>query len=454
MSTQTDRINEARADWNRKDQAAKTKHAEVKTWVDGELAKFQAAEGRIPHPGDALFDQIDQALKDRDELREAAANAHASWQQLVGVAGAGAYSYEDVAGATQRAAMRGLAQRLTDRIVGSEAFQRAQTIAARGGNNETFLGDLGAGGGRYALGPLMTRDEFEAFISGGPMMPRATTITGGGATSGGPFIQNDVQPGFVAYRRKQPVMLSLVGPGQTDSDTVEYVRQTAVSSAAVETAEDSAAAEATIASETVTAAVKDITHYVPATRKAVADAPQLQTIVEQDLLGGVIDRVDTQIASGDAAGENLRGVYNTSGILTQALATDSRPDALHKAITQIAIAAGVLAEPDAVGLHPSDWQDLRLERDANDNYLYGPPAIQGPKSVFGYPVASSTVFTSGTPLVGAFGAFSTAWIREAPQVYIGLNADDFVKRRFSLLAEARLAFAVKRATAFCTVTGF
>jgi HK97 family phage major capsid protein len=452
MAGVAEQINDARTAWASLDREAKAKHVEVEKWVNGELAKFAEEHKRRPTVGDELFDRIDAALLERDQLRERADAARATYDQLIRVNHVGAYSAEDVVGAQRRDAIRTVARRLGERIVGSDQYHHLQALAAETGSDQSLIDRIG-GMGRFSLGQLMSRDEFEVLTLGG-MSPRATTVTGGGSTSGAPFIQNDVQAGFVAYRRKAPVMLGLVGSGATDSDTVEYVRQTAVAAAAAEVAEDTASAEATITFETVTTDVRDIAHHVPITRRAIADAGQLQTIVENDLLGGVIDRIDTQIASGDAAGVNLRGIYNTSGIQTQALGVDPRPDALHKAMTLVAIAPGVLGEVDAVGMHPSDWQDLRLEKNGNDEYRYGPPAIAGQRSVFGVSVVSSTVFTSGTPLTGMFNAHSTAWIREAPTVFIGLNADDFTKRRLTILAEARLAFAVKRATAFCTITGF
>jgi HK97 family phage major capsid protein len=150
----------------------------------------------------------------------------------------------------------------------------------------------------------------------------------------------------------------------------------------------------------------------------------------------------------------LTGIYNTAGINTRALAPDSRADAVHKAMTQIRVAAGVLLEPDAIGMHPNDWQDLRLEKESSGAYLLGPAGMAGDKQVWGMPVVVSTVFTDGTPLVGNFFRGATLWLREALEVTTGLSGTDFTQRRVSILAALRAAFAVGRATAFTTITGF
>lgn len=446
MTTQTERIAEARADWQRKDKVAKERDVASRAEAKAIQDKFVAENSRLPMPGDEAFEQINGIRSEARELVQAADNAKSAWEQLVDVQGAGAYSYEDVRGARERGVRTALLERIGARIVGGEAYKQVQQLAARAAADE----DVVPNGARLSLGQLMTRDEWMGLI--GPGM-RATTVTGGGATQGAPLIQNDLQPGIVAYARKQPVMLSLVSNVPTDSDTVEYVRQTAVSTGAAEVAEDTAAAESAIAFETVTPAVKEIAHFVPATRRAIADAGQLQGIIEQDLLNGVIDRIDTQLATGNGSGENLTGVYNVSGIQTYAVA-GNRLDALHHAATLVEIAAGVLGEVDAFGFYPTDWEDVRLTKDTVGNYLFGPPSMPGSRSIFGYAAAKSTVFTNGTPIAGMFAQYATYWSREAPTIYIGYVNDDFTKRRLSILAEARGAFGVKRPTAFVTITGF
>lgn len=298
---------------------------------------------------------------------------------------------------------------------------------------------------------IMTKAEMGALLQAQRF--GATTVTGGGATSAGPFIQNDLQPGFIEYIREQPTLASIVGQGETDSDTVEYVTQSAPDSNAAATAEDTAANESTYTFATQTTQVRELTHYVPVTLRAMADNGQIRSIIENELALDTFDLLDTLVATGDGTGENFTGIYNAS-ISTLARGADNQSAALHKAMTTVRVAAGVLMEVDYIGLHPNDWQKVRLEEDGQGNYIFGPPAIAGPKQVWGIPVVSSTVFTEGTPLVGNFRRSARLWRREGLSVTTGLNNDDFTKRRVSLLAAMRAAFAVTRPTGFCSVTGF
>lgn len=333
------------------------------------------------------------------------------------------------------------------RVTNHELYKNAQKLAADVGDASfsATLKDAFAGGIQ-----LLKRSELMAMVQG---RYGATAITGGGATSAGPFIQNDLQPGFVEYFRKTPRISQVVSQAETDSDVVEYVGQSAPTNAAAPTAETNNAAESAYPFATLTTNVQEIVHYVPITRRAMQDAGQMRSIVEGELLIDLVDKLEDQCATGLGTGDELEGIY-TAVSQAQALGGDSRPDAVHKAITKIRVAAGVLMDPDYIGIHPNDYEQLVLETDAQGRYLLGDPNVSGPRSVWGVPFIVSTVFTEGTPLVGNYFRGARLWTRSGAELLSGLNDDDFVKRRISLMATGRWAFKTIRPTAFCEVTGF
>jgi HK97 family phage major capsid protein len=197
--------------------------------------------------------------------------------------------------------------------------------------------------------------------------------------------------------------------------------------------------------------VRDITHWIPATKRALDDGAQLRTLLEGELRDGVLERLEGQIVSGNGTAPNLRGITNTSGIQTQALGADSRSDAIHKAMT---LARLSFYEPDAIVLHPSDAQDLFLEKDANGAYIYGPPSQPDRGAVWGIQVVISPAIAAGTGVVGQFRRGATLWIREGVQVSASDSHSDFFTRRMvAIMATMRAAFAVTRPAAFVTVTG-
>ncbi|MBI5289701.1 MAG: phage major capsid protein [Chloroflexi bacterium] len=334
------------------------------------------------------------------------------------------------------------------RVTEHESYRAAQKLALSIGDAQfSQMSDV------FRAGiPLMSRAETQRMLYGRGGFA-ATAITGGSATSAGPFIQNDLQPGFVEYVRKTPTLAAVVGRAETDSDVVEYVTQSAPTNNAAETAEANNAPESVYPFATATVNVQEFVHYVPITRRAMADAGQMRSIVEGELVLDVVDRLDTQIANGAGTGDEIEGIY-TAVTQAQARGSDARPDAIHKGITKVRIAAGVRMEPDYIGIHPNDYQDLILETDASGRYLMGDPNLQGPRTIWGIPFIVSTVFTDGTPLVGNFARGARLWMRSGIEVLSGLNDDDFVKRRISLMATMRAAFKTIRPTAFTEVTGF
>jgi HK97 family phage major capsid protein len=147
---------------------------------------------------------------------------------------------------------------------------------------------------------------------------------------------------------------------------------------AAETAEATAATgtsgtkpESALALAENTTSVRTVAHWIPATKRSLADAGQLRTLIEQILRLGLDLRLDQQIATGDGVGENLRGIYNTVGIgavtrrvpaTNNTLTPETVLDVLHRAITVVRLA---FFEPNAIGIHPTDFESVRLQRAAS-----------------------------------------------------------------------------------------
>ena len=116
-------------------------------------------------------------------------------------------------------------------------------------------------------------------------------------------------------------------------------------------------------------------------------------------------------------------------------------------------AHGDRAEPDAISLHSTDWQTFRLMRTADGIYIMGNPAEPGPMNLFGVPVALNEVLTLGTGMVGDYGRFSKVWERKGIAVEVGFTGTQFTEGKKTLRADGRFAFVVRRAAAFCSLTG-
>jgi HK97 family phage major capsid protein len=200
-----------------------------------------------------------------------------------------------------------------------------------------------------------------------------------------------------------------------------------------------------------------LAHWEAAHRNVLADEPQLRSIIDNELMYGLRLLEDNQILNGNGTGENLLGILNTPNIQTYAWSdgatspvADTKADALRRAATLSFLA---YYEPSGIVLHPNDWEDIELTKDTNGQYLVAVSiAMGGEPKVWRMPVIDTPAMDEGTALVGAFGTGAQLYDREEASIRISeQHSDFFVRNAIVVLAEQRLALAVKRPEAFVKV---
>ena len=206
------------------------------------------------------------------------------------------------------------------------------------------------------------------------------------------------------------------------------------------------------------AAVRTLAHWEAAHRNVLADEPQLRSIIDNELMYGLRLLEDNQILNGNGSGENLRGVLQTAGIQDYNWSEgatlpvkDTKADALRRAATLSYLA---YYEPSGIVMHPNDWEDIELTKDSNGQYLIAVSvAMGGEPRVWRMPIVDTPAIAEGTALVGAFGTGAQLYDREQASIRISeQHSDFFVRNAVVILAEQRLALAVKRPEAFVKVT--
>jgi HK97 family phage major capsid protein len=288
-------------------------------------------------------------------------------------------------------------------------------------------------------------------------------VLGNSVSGGGAFVINDFQPGYVDIRQRPVTVLDIINRVRTSSDTVDWVKETTFTNAAVFVAEATSTTgtsgvkpESALNYERVTAAVETLAHWIPITNRALADAPQMQDIINGRLLTGLDLSLESQVLTGDGTSPNISGLTD-QGIMTLALGSNSTVDAVLRAMVQIEVSG--LVSPTDVVMHPTEWLSIRLAREnaatgTLGQYLMGPPSLPGPMTIFGLPVVKSLGITDGSAIVGAFTPETHALFdREQAVVRMGYIDQMFVRNMVALLAELRAAFAVFRPNGFCLITG-
>jgi HK97 family phage major capsid protein len=321
---------------------------------------------------------------------------------------------------------------------------------------------------------------FEHLI--GPKRGQKALVTGASDTSAGAFVRADdlgLQGGLEPFQR--PLTLrSVVTEGTTGSDSIEYTRITGITNnaapvpeattSAAPTAPGSAAPlvqaagggykpESGLALGSVTTSVKTIAHWIPVTKRALADAAQMVTLIDNFLEYGLEEELEDQMVAGDGTGENFTGLANVSGVQTQATVADptgkpagfGRLLGARRALTKVRLNAR--AVPNAFVMHPLDWQTFEEISD-NDGRFYGdgPFGTGDFPQLWGKPVFENEALTQGAYYTGDFSR-SILWNRQQATITTtDSHADFFVRNLTAILAEMRAAFGVIQPNAFVKVT--
>jgi HK97 family phage major capsid protein len=206
------------------------------------------------------------------------------------------------------------------------------------------------------------------------------------------------------------------------------------------------------------APVRTLAHWEAAHRNVLADEPQLRSIIDNELLYGLRLQEDAQILNGNGVGENLTGILNTSGVQQYSWSSgatlpvpDTKADAIRRAATLAFLA---YYEPTGVVVHPNDWEDIELTKNTQGTYLMAMSMQVGSEArIWRMPIVDTPAMPEGQALVGAFGTGAQIYDREQASIRISeQHADFFVRNAIVILAEQRLALAVKRPESFVEIT--
>lgn len=205
--------------------------------------------------------------------------------------------------------------------------------------------------------------------------------------------------------------------------------------------------------ESASAPVRTIAHYEVAHRNVLSDEPQLQSTINNELLYGLRLEEDKQILLGDGTGENLLGILNTPNIQAYTQGSggntgETKADALRRAATRAILA---YYPPNGYVLHPYDWEDIELTKATGDGqYVMATNVAVGAETrAWRQPVIESPAMPEGTFLTGAWGLGAQLYDRAQANIRIAdQHADFFIRNAVAILAEMRLALAVKRPESF------
>ncbi len=270
-------------------------------------------------------------------------------------------------------------------------------------------------------------------------------ITSGSGSAGG-LITPDRQSDIVGLQRTGLRVRDLLTPGRTEGNAIEYAYQSARTNAAAAVAEGDTKPESNYTWDVATAPVRTIAHWVPISRQAMDDIPQLESLVDGELRYGLDDVEDAELLLGDGTGQHLNGLYTQATAYLQptgvSVTGETRIDRLRLAILQVELADYA---PDGIVLHPTSWANIELTKDAANGYIFANPQGQQGPILWGRPVVSTKRIGASNFLTGAFKLAGQIFDRMDTEVRISdQDRDNFIKNMLTVRAEKRLALVVRR----------
>lgn len=316
-----------------------------------------------------------------------------------------------------------------------------------------------------SLGDSIAAKSGERFSLSAPEFKASTDVqvTGGNTGWAGPIL-TQVDQNIVTAPRRRLTVEDLLGSEVISGTALTYFVENPLAEGDFDiVAENGQKPQLHFGDPTpVTEALAKVAGFIKESSELLEDLPFLKSAIDGRLLYQLGLKIEDQLLNGTGAGVNMRGLLNRVGIQTQDRGTLADTltvaDALFSAMTKVETGSGLSA--DGVIMHPTDYQALRLAKDANEQYYgggffagqYGSGVIMEKPPVWGLRTVVTPAIAVGTALVGSFGQAAAVVSKGGVRVdATNSDGNDFTNNRITLLAERRLLLAARRPAGFVKV---
>ena len=330
------------------------------------------------------------------------------------------------------------------------------------GSIETKGGDGGAandGQYGYARPDLGTRfiesKAFKAWQHGQPIhvsMPDIEVKTLFQTSAGwAPFIPRIAR---IALSPQQlPRIIDVFPTGTTGAAAIKYMQETLYTNNAAGALEAGTYAESAYQLTEQTQLVVKLTNSLPVTDEQLDDVEGARDYINNRMELSQGQLLDNQLLTGSGVGANLLGIANVVGIQTAAqIAGDDALDSWLKSITAVQTVG--FSEPSAILANPIDWQNVRLLKTTQGQYIWGHPSVVGPATAWGLPVVTSTFVPAGESFTGDYRGQTQIFFRKGLEFMVtNSHQDDFTHGRQMIRCDQRCVLVVYRPKAIFKTTG-
>jgi len=265
-----------------------------------------------------------------------------------------------------------------------------------------------------------------------------------GASYTGEVIPADRVPDLKFDPNRRVHVRSFLPVGQTSSNLIRFVRESAYDNGAAPTAQGSAKPQSDFDLTAVDRSVRTIPTFMRLTKEMLDDTPGLISYLSSRAPSKLMNVEDTQILYGAGTGQNLHGfATDASAYATVSFgALINRFDVLAAAVVQTTKDEYA---PNAIMINPTDYLALVSVKETSGAYIL-PSYVSmtgGQMFILGVPVYSINAVTAGDFFVGDFALGSQLFVRQGVTLeFFEQDADNVTKNFVTVRVEERIALAV------------
>ena len=261
-------------------------------------------------------------------------------------------------------------------------------------------------------------------------------------------------PGVVGVAHEPTRIMDLLPSTSMSTPVIEYIQHTSTTGTAGTVAPGGLKPSVTLNTVKLEARARKIAVTTKINDEDLEDFSAFLQYVSGELQRLVIDAENIQLLLGDGTGENLTGIFATSGILTRVKAASPETGIDTLALAASDLRTGPALVPATVyAMSPGTWTALTLLKDLQGRYILGNPAEQDAAKLWGTPVVQSTGITAGWVLGMNGPDVGAAYVRQGLTVQTDFGADGFEHNTTLFRCEERVALAIVKPSAAIKITG-
>ena len=211
------------------------------------------------------------------------------------------------------------------------------------------------------------------------------------------------EPGISKTPDTPTFMQDIIQTAFTTSDSIAWIERTAREGGSGNTSEAAVYTQMDTDYRRYTVDLVKITSYAKISDEMIDDVDFLRSEISSEIFGLIDRRFDTDLYSGSGSAPVMKGLtgYDSAYSKPTGLNTTdaNTSDAIMAAALQVTNANYI---PNIVLMNPTDFAVMRMQKDANGNYVIPPFQSTNGLTVGGLRVVTNTNVTQGSITVGDF----------------------------------------------------